>query len=169
MHRYHKILTHVKKKLGSIIFLENLLSLHNVTFIINKVSSAKRPLACSSEGGLSLSFYSSITAPPSPCFLHFSRLLITGKVTFLIRTGLRTSLSLPFPSVLKPIWDLQGVNKSSARSKTFSAGTTGIWKLLPVVFRQSRVWQAPGRRNASPACLASLGLTFSRNGEQEFC
>lgn len=55
MHRYHKILTHVKKKLGSIIFLENLPSLHNVTFIINKVSSVKRPLAWSSERGPFLS------------------------------------------------------------------------------------------------------------------
>jgi len=66
MHRYHKILTYVKKKLGSIIFLENLLSLHNATFIINKVSSVKRPLACSSEGAGLLSLYSISRAPLSP-------------------------------------------------------------------------------------------------------
>lgn len=94
MHRYHKILTHVKKKLGSIIFLENLLSLHNVTFVVNNVSSVKRSLARSPEEGLFFHpLYSSSTTPPSPCCLHFSGVPATGKVTLLIGVG----LSPPFP------------------------------------------------------------------------
>lgn len=77
--------------------------------------------------------------------------------------------SPPSPSVPKPPGDLQGANKSPAIGEPLSAGAAGIWKLLPVVLRQSCAWQGPRRRNVSPACLASLGLTFSRNREQEFC
>lgn len=158
-----------KKKLGSIIFLENSLSLHNVTVIFDKVSSVRRPLDCSSEGGIFLA----LSTPAAQ--LHHVPVSCTSvgcsnwQSHIFTGTGLWTTLSPPFPLVLKPVWDLQRVNKSSASSETFSAGTAGIWKLLLVVFRQSRVWQVPRRRNASPASLASLGLTFSRNGEQEFC
>lgn len=66
MHKYHKILIHFKKKLGSIIFLENLLSLHNVTFVINKVSSVETSPACSPEESLFFPLFQQHSSTKSP-------------------------------------------------------------------------------------------------------
>lgn len=105
MHRYHKILTQVKKTLGSIIFLENLLSLHNIKFVVNKVSSVNRSLACSPEEDLlfpPLFQQHSYTKSLLPA-LQWS----AGNWQSHILTGI--GLSPPFPSVLKPSETCRGL------------------------------------------------------------
>lgn len=114
MQRYHKILTHVKKKLGSIIFLENLLSLHNVTFVINKVPSVKRSLE-------KVSFF-------LPLFQqHSSTKSLLPALQWSASNGQNHTFNWgwSFPTFSfgpKPPWDRQGVNKWPAISELLSAG-----------------------------------------------